>query len=58
MVVFLQYPIRSFNNWLLYDKIYKVMFKLAISLPKNIFRSHKLISNIIREEIKQKLVEI
>ena len=53
MAVFLQYPIRSFNNWLLYDKIYKVTFKLAISLTKNISRSHKLISNIIREEIKQ-----
>ena len=53
MAVFLQYPIRSFNNWLLYDNIYKITFKLASSFSKNIFRSHRLISHIIREEIKQ-----
>ena len=53
MAVILQYPIRSFNNWLIYDNIYKLTFKLAKFLTKKIFISHKLISNIIREEIKQ-----
>ena len=53
MTVFLQYPIRSFNNWLLYHSIYKITFKLASSLTKNIYCSHKLISTIIRDEIKQ-----
>ena len=53
MTVFLQYPIRSFNNWLVYDSIYKLTFKLASSLNKTFSLTHKLISNIIRDEIKQ-----
>nr|WPW47593.1 ribosomal protein L4 [Coccidia sp. AB-2023a] len=52
MEVKLQYPIRTFNNWQLFTNNY-LTFKLNIYLGKSQYLIHKIISNIIRQEIKQ-----